>query len=323
MFGLNALGGAVNLVMKNGFTWQGTALSAQGGTYGHGHGHCAIWRRPMAISAFMARRKALTDSGWRLHSPSDMARLYADTGWRIGDSELHLAASGSVSGLGVVGPTPIELLQQASTAVYTYPQTTHNLIGSLALNDKTRLSDNWQLEASVYVRALRQRHVDGNDGNFESCSSRSSFGGDLCLQDDAFGTPPGGKTTGLPQPVRDHERGGPGVSVRQCHHLWHAWTAPSPTASTQGGTLQVTGNQPLFGLTNYFTAGGSIDHSAIGFQSSSTLGPRIPQFRCRGGSPPCPAPAISSTPWAIWAMRRSIWAPPPTTTGFMPWTRWT
>src|SRR5579863_6040157 len=36
VFGLNALGGAVNLVMKNGFDWQGTALSAQGGTYGHG-----------------------------------------------------------------------------------------------------------------------------------------------------------------------------------------------------------------------------------------------------------------------------------------------
>ena len=63
-----------------------------------------------------------------------------------------LVASGSVSGLGVVGPAPIELLQQASDAVYTYPQTTHNLVGSLALNDKTRLSDNWQLEASVYVR---------------------------------------------------------------------------------------------------------------------------------------------------------------------------
>src|ERR1700754_2907851 len=35
VFGLNALGGAVNLVMKNGFTWQGAELSGQGGTYGH------------------------------------------------------------------------------------------------------------------------------------------------------------------------------------------------------------------------------------------------------------------------------------------------
>src|ERR1700722_16807586 len=30
VFGLNALGGSVNLIMKNGFTWQGTQLSGQG-----------------------------------------------------------------------------------------------------------------------------------------------------------------------------------------------------------------------------------------------------------------------------------------------------
>src|SRR5579875_101102 len=38
VFGLNALGGSVNLIMKNGFTWQGTELSGQGGSYGHGMG---------------------------------------------------------------------------------------------------------------------------------------------------------------------------------------------------------------------------------------------------------------------------------------------
>ena len=36
VFGLNALGGAVNMVMKNGFTWQGADASLQGGSYGHG-----------------------------------------------------------------------------------------------------------------------------------------------------------------------------------------------------------------------------------------------------------------------------------------------
>ena len=36
VFGLNALGGAINMVMKNGFTWQGSEASLQGGSYGHG-----------------------------------------------------------------------------------------------------------------------------------------------------------------------------------------------------------------------------------------------------------------------------------------------
>jgi len=34
VFGLNALGGAVNLIMKDGFRWQGATASVQGGAYG-------------------------------------------------------------------------------------------------------------------------------------------------------------------------------------------------------------------------------------------------------------------------------------------------
>jgi iron complex outermembrane receptor protein len=276
VFGLNALGGAVNLVMKSGFTWQGGTISAQGGTYGHGMG-TAQYGFADGDYSFYGAAEVVTDSGWRLHSPSDITRLYADAGWRTGDSELHLVASGSVSGLGVVGPTPIELLQQASNSVYTYPQTTHNLIGSLALNDKTRLADNWQMEASVYVRALRQRHTDGNGGNFESCSSKSSYGGALCLQDDAFGTPPGGKTTAFRNQfviVNSAGQTFPFDGAISYGTLDRSFT----DSVTQGGTLQVTSNQPLFGLSNYFTGGGSIDHSSIAFQSGSTLARVFPDL---------------------------------------------
>jgi len=276
VFGLNALGGSVNMIMKNGFTWQGTELSAQGGTYGHGMGTAQYGFVNDDLS-FYGAAEAVTDSGWRLHSPSDLVRLYTDGGWRLGASELHLVASGSVSGLGVVGPTPVQLVQQASDAVYTYPQTTHNLVGSVALNDKTRLSDNWELEASVYVRALSQRHVDGNDGNFESCSTKSSFGGDLCLQDDAFGTPAGGKTTAFRNQFVIMNNAGQVFPFNSA--VTYGTVDRTFTDSvTQGGTVQVTGNQSLFGFPNYFTAGGSIDHSAIAFQSASTLGREFPNL---------------------------------------------
>ena len=42
----------------------------------------------------------VTDGGWRLHSGSNLGRLYADAGWRFGDSEIHVVASGSVIGPG-------------------------------------------------------------------------------------------------------------------------------------------------------------------------------------------------------------------------------
>ena len=276
VFGLNALGGAVNMVMKNGFTHPGGDASLQGGSYGHGMAS-GEWGMSDGNFSFYGSAEGVTDEGWRFHSQSNLARLYADAGWRFGDSEIHLVASGGATSLGVVGPTPVELIQRNAKSVFTFPQTTRNTIGSLALNGKTRLNENWQLEASAYVRSLEQRHVDGNDADFESCSSRSSFGGDLCLQDDAFGTPPGGKTTAFRNQF---------VMMDSASRVFPFNTAitygtidRSYTDSTSRGvTLQATSNAPLFGMTNYFTTGFSVDASGIGFRSTSTLGRILPSL---------------------------------------------
>ena len=276
VFGLNALGGAVNLVMKNGFTFQGNDVSVQGGSYAHamatGEYGLQDGNKSLYVSA-----EAVNDSGWRQHSPSNVARFYADSGWRFGDSEIHVVASGAQSELGVVGPTPIQLAQKNSTAVYTWPQTTHNRIGSLAVNGKTKLDDNWQVEGSAYVRTLRQRHVDGNDGNFEACSRNSSFSGDLCLQNDAFPTPAGGNTLASRNQFTIMGPSGqvfPFVASAIYGNIDRSFV----DTTSQGGTVQLTGNAPLGGMANYFTAGGSVDHSAIGFRSSSTLARELPDF---------------------------------------------
>jgi iron complex outermembrane recepter protein len=276
VFGLNALGGSVNMIMKNGFTWQGADASLQGGSYGHGMAS-AQWGMSDGDFSFYGAAEGVTDEGWRFHSQSNLGRLYADAGWRFGDSEVHLVASGAATSLGVVGPTPFDLIQRNAKSVYTFPQTTRNTIGSLALNSKTRLDENWQVEASVYVRSLKQRHVDGNDGNFESCSTRSSFGGKLCLEDDAFGTPPGGTTTAF----RDQFviMNAAGATFPFTAGTFYGTVDRTYTDSTSdGGTVQVTGNAPLLGLPNFLTVGGSVDSSAIGFGSSSTLGRIFPDF---------------------------------------------
>jgi iron complex outermembrane receptor protein len=36
----------------------------------------------------------------------------------------------------------------------------------------------------AYVRRFSQFVIDGNDGNFENCSTRSSFRGALCFEDE-------------------------------------------------------------------------------------------------------------------------------------------
>ena len=279
VFGLNALGGAVNMVMKDGFTWQGAEASLQAGSYGHGMAS-AQWGLQNGDFSFYGSAEGVTDEGWRLHSQSNVARLYADAGWRLGDSELHLVASGGATSLGVVGPTPFDLIQRNNNSVYTFPQTTRNTIGTLALNARTRLGENWQLEASAYVRALKQRHADGNDGNFERCSNSSSFAGKLCLEDDGFPRPV--PFTGTPAlnfrnqfAILDQNN----ASIAFTQGTFYGTLDRTSTSSTtHGATLQVTGDAPLLGFANYFTAGLSVDSSAIGFRSTSTLARILPSL---------------------------------------------
>jgi len=272
VFGLNALGGAVNMVMKNGFTWQGAEASLQGGSYGHGMAG-GQWGREDGAFSFYGAAEGITHAGWRFHSQSNLARLYTDAGWRFGDSEIHLVASGAATSLGVVGPTPFDLIQRSSKSVYTLPQTTRNMFGSLALNGQTRLNENWHLEASAYMRALKQRHVDGNGGNFERCSNSSSFAGRLCLEDDGFPRP--APFTGTVALTFRNQ-----FAILDQNNASIAFTPGAFTgtvdrtvtdSTTHGATLQVTGDAPLLGFGNYFTAGFSIDASAIGFGSTSTL----------------------------------------------------
>ena len=114
--------------MKNGFTWQGVEASLQGGSYGHGMAS-AQWGMDKGGFSFYGAVEGVTDTGWRFHSQSNLARLYADAGWRFGDSEIHLVASGAATSLGVVGPTPIGLIQRNAKSIFTFPQTTRNTIG--------------------------------------------------------------------------------------------------------------------------------------------------------------------------------------------------
>jgi iron complex outermembrane receptor protein len=269
VFGLNALGGAVNLTMKNGFGAQGGHAALQGGSYEHAMASAEYGFTDGDFSLYGAA-EAITDGGWRLHSGSDVARLYADAGWRSGASELHLVASGSVSSLGVVGPTPIAMARANSASVYTWPQTTQNRVASLALTVKTQLADHWQLGGALYVRSLRQRHLDGNDSEFESCSSRSSFGGSLCLEDDGFPAPSPKTTAFRDQFVILDQAGAPIAFDAGAEYGTLDRTATDTTGV--GGSLQATSDAVLLGHANYLTLGASLDSATIGFRSTSTLG---------------------------------------------------
>src|SRR5437763_1089816 len=111
VFGLNALGGALALQMKNGFTYQGFEAEAHGGSFGRRAGSLQYGARAGNFASYIAV-DGLNEDGWRDRSPSELRRLYADLGARGERGEVHVSFSGADNRFGAIAATPIELLEQ-------------------------------------------------------------------------------------------------------------------------------------------------------------------------------------------------------------------
>ncbi len=280
IFGLNALGGAISLQMKNGFTWQGLEQELQGGSYGRAQGATQYGAQWGNWSTYIAAQ-AMRDDGWRKASPTKLGRFYGDVGWRDDKAEFHIFSSVASTTFGVAAATPIQLLNQSWNSIYTTPQTTRNEMAMVGVNGKYALTDTWSLQGNLYTRLFHQTHVDGNDADIERCSAASSFPTSLCLEDDGFARPvpfvgaaalafrnqfvildannkpipcpPGAGNTCAPVPYGTIDR-------------------TDTQSKTFGGSLQATNDDKIFGHGNHFVVGGSIDNGNSAFNANSTLG---------------------------------------------------
>src|SRR5882724_7828153 len=78
-FGLNALGGAVNVQMKNGFTYHGAEIDTMGGSFGRIQSS-AQWGKQIDNFAVYGALEGLYDGGFRNFSVSNVRRFYGDIG---------------------------------------------------------------------------------------------------------------------------------------------------------------------------------------------------------------------------------------------------
>lgn len=274
-FGLNALGGALSLQMKNGFTWQGFEAQALGGSYGRVSGYFEYGRQIGDYSLYVTG-DAARDGGWRYFSPSSVGRLYGDFGYRATNSEVHLIASGARTNLGVVGPTPVDLLAHDPRSVFTSPQTTLNEVGSLAFTGKFDVGKSWSIQSNFYLRSFRQRHTDGNDAEFEACDDETGFEGQLCIDANDFASIAGAENRFV---VVD--RAGQSIPFAGENFPYGTIDRTRTRALTAGVALQATSKDKIFDHDNFLTFGGSVDRSAIAFGSTSTLGAIDPRLVVR------------------------------------------
>ena len=81
LYGLNALGGALNIGMKDGFSYQGVESDTRAGSWGRFQEAIQAGKQVDNFAAYVAV-EGIHDGGWRELSPSDVKRAYIDLGAR-------------------------------------------------------------------------------------------------------------------------------------------------------------------------------------------------------------------------------------------------
>jgi iron complex outermembrane recepter protein len=262
VFGLNALGGAVNVQLKNGFTWQGFEGDASGGSFGQVEGEFQYGKQIGNESTYVAGT-VLHQGGWRDLQSTDLQNIFADVGWRSDRAELHLNITAAHSELNGPGTAPVELLAADPAAQFTAPNSISNQYASVSLNGNVDLSDTSSVQAVVYYRYLLQRVTNGNAPNDTPCTDGSGL---LCF-DGGFSTTLGGAF------IPDFLNGG------QYSELDNQTT----NTNAYGTSVQITNTDDLFGLKNHFIAGFSYDGAQTMFSAVSFIGGLTPLDRVFGG----------------------------------------
>jgi iron complex outermembrane recepter protein len=245
LFGLNAIGGAVVLDMKNGFNYQGFEVDGRGGSFGRRQGSMQLGVKSGDFASYLAM-EAAGDNGYRKFSGSQIERLYGDIGYRAESGEIHFTTNLAQNRFGASGPAPADLVNLYPDSVYTTPQNYRNTLSQFGVNAAFSPAPNWNILADLHYRAFSQTRVDGNTTDFSSC------GGDTLCNNN-------GDATGIPDLL------GPNVPLGVTDRTW-------TSSRTWGGTVQVENSDKIFERPNKFTFGVSLDSGWTSFNANEQVG---------------------------------------------------
>src|SRR5271157_2975434 len=250
IFGLNALGGAVTVTMKNGFTWQGFEADLEGGSFYRAQEQIQYGKQVGNYSVYLAASQ-INDGGWRVAEASQLTNFYGDVGYKANGFESHLQLTAGNTQFGASAYTPLQELQSNWGSVYTVPQTTQNQMAMLAWTGNYAYSNTLSFQGGLYFRAFNQQHVDGNSTDVSPCPPFSCLNGN---------------------PVHD-TLGGIIPDISQGGTLDLGEDDDNQTQSRSVGVSgQVVDTDKIWGRDNTLTVGTSLDYGWTHYIGNSQLG---------------------------------------------------
>jgi outer membrane receptor protein involved in Fe transport len=262
-FGLNALGGAISVQMKDGFSYPGAEINTMGGSFGRIQSS-AQWGKQVDNFAVYGALEGLHDNGFRNFSASDVRRFYGDVGYKNDVNEFHLNVGLADNKFGATATVPIQLLQQYWGATYTTPQTSTNRVGYFNLTGKVEATPSWTIEGAAHLRVFDHKATDGNPTGTQPCADPTL----LCFGNDT--TPANG--------LNGAQLANPFAPDAVLGEIDRTTTR----STTAGLSLQATNNDQLFGHDNRFAVGASFDSSVTRFTASAELGTIAPNYVVAG-----------------------------------------
>ena len=259
VFGLNALGGALSVQLKDGFSYQGGEAYLYGGSFGRIVGEVQYGRQAGNVSTYVAATVRHQD-GWRDLQSSDIQNFYGDIGWRGDRAEVHLNLTLANSVLNGPGTSPVELLAADPAAQFTAPNVIANRYLQATLQGNYKITDTTSVQALAYYRYLLQRVVNGNAPNDTPCDDGSGL---LCSDPGTYSTTRGGV------PIPDFLGGGP----------YSEEDLQTTNTNAYGASVQVTNTDEVLGRANHLVAGFSFDGAQTQFSATALLGGLTPLDR--------------------------------------------
>ena len=255
VFGLNALGGAMTVTMKNGFTYQGFDATVSGGSFNQRQAQAEYGVNDGTLGAYVAVN-GLKEGGWRHFAQDRVKQYYLDLSFHADPITSDLSYSRANNRLFGQGAAPVQSLAISPENVFTGPQNNIDNLDMITLNTAYNFTPTLALSNVVYFRNYRQTVANGDDSNYAACDDAVGPGllcdGDYVLTDTAG------------QNIPDITNGGATLIGQDDYEAIHS--------QTWGGSLQFSSTEKLLGHGNSFAIGATVDTSSTHFFSGTWLG---------------------------------------------------
>ena len=165
LFGLNTLGGALSVEMKDGFNSEGHNLEVYGGSFERIVTTAESGGNNGSVG-YYANVHYFDEEGWRDESASDAINFYGGLSWRGAMTSLNLNAQHGDSYLVGNGAIPEELLAVERDAIFTAPDITENNMIMVSLDGNHDFTDDIKVDFNFFYRENDTDSFNGDGSEF-------------------------------------------------------------------------------------------------------------------------------------------------------------